>query len=178
VEPLLDLVFLGLGLVCQPWIYIVLVDEVVVDGGRGLLFCKHSSCASLFLSLHIQDDPEDGMMLAPTCPKLNILHTPSAKNLIIPGKFHSTIGTRLTFARIYTRADNRGIQNECIFGNITAPRTLNEDALSINISTSQELEAESGNVGDQQRCRHLAPNCDEHHAKASVCTVIVVLFDS
>ena len=40
-------------------IYIVLVDEVAVDGGRGLLLCKHSSCASLFLSLHVQDDLED-----------------------------------------------------------------------------------------------------------------------
>ena len=78
MEPLLDLVFLGLGLVCQPSIYIVLVDEVVVDGGRVLLLCKHSSCASLFLSLHIQDDPEDGMMLAPAGPKLDLLHTPSA----------------------------------------------------------------------------------------------------
>jgi len=50
--------------------------------------------------------------------------------------------------------------------------------LVINISTPQELEAESGNVEDQQYCGHLAANRDEHHAKASVCTVMVVLFDS
>ena len=87
MEPLLDLVFLGLGLVCQRSIYIVLVDEVVVDGGRILLLCKHSSCASLFLSLHIQGDPEDGMMLAPAGPKLDLLQTPSAEYRIIPGSF-------------------------------------------------------------------------------------------
>jgi hypothetical protein len=85
-------VFLGLGLVCQPSIYIVLVDEVVVDGGRVLLLCKHSSCASLLLSLRIQDDPEDGMMLAPAGPKLDLLHTPSERRFI-PGRLHSTIGT-------------------------------------------------------------------------------------
>ena len=73
---------------------------------------------------------------------------------------------------------NRGIPNECIFDNITAPRTLYETAFVINISTSQEFEAESGNVEDQQRYEHLAANRDEHHAKASVCTVMVVLFDS
>ena len=107
MEPLLDLVLLGLGLVCQPSIYIVLVDEVVVDGGRVLLLCKHSSCASLFLSLHIQDGPEDGVMLAPAGPKFDLLHTPSAEHRIIPGKLHSTIGTGLTFARITTRADEQ-----------------------------------------------------------------------
>jgi hypothetical protein len=47
--------------------------------------------------------------------------------------------------------------------------------LVINIST---LEAKSGNVEDQHHCGHLAANRDEHHAKASVCTVMVVLFDS
>jgi hypothetical protein len=85
VELLLDLVFLGLGLVCQRSIYIALVDEVVVDGGRVLLLCKHPSCAPLSLSLHIQGDPEDGMTLAPAGAKLDLLHTPSAEYRIIPG---------------------------------------------------------------------------------------------
>jgi hypothetical protein len=34
VEPLLDLVLFRLGLVCQPSFRVILVDEVVVNGGR------------------------------------------------------------------------------------------------------------------------------------------------
>jgi hypothetical protein len=56
---------------------------------------------ALFLSLRIQGDPEDGRMVDPAFPKLDLLQTPSAEHRITPGGLHSTIGTGLTFARIH-----------------------------------------------------------------------------